>query len=297
MDDRQTKIVEGAGLEESRLNTEFIEWLNIWGFRILLVCLVLAAGWAGKGWWDRHQERQTDEALTALNSAIGSGSPDGLEAVAREWRGKPQVWELAMLEAAELHHRAARLALRPGGDTQVLEDRLAPEQVAAHLSSARALYEQILERDRSSAPTLRTLNARSGLAAVALTELRIDDAKAILNQLAADAARAGFPELERRARQRAAEVDKWRDWPGPPTYAFLEMVRNGRGPIAMFGETPENFFPPSSTPPAQGSGGAAEGGTPLLGPFGGVGSETPPADDGDQPADEEPAPTTPPGSP
>jgi hypothetical protein len=306
MDDRQTKIVEGAGLEESRLNTEFIEWLNVWGFRILVLLLVVAAGWAGYTQYSRWQEDRTDTALRELNDAVAAGSPDGLEAVAREWRSKRSVWEMATINAAEIHHEAGRLRLTPGGDSQKPEDRLTNEQVGEHLTEARALFTEVVNRSRGRAPTVLSLTARSGLAAVALTDLKLDEAKAILADLATEAGRAGYPDLQRRALERLATVDQWQDWPGPPPYVLLKENKERRGPIAMFGETPENFKPapvpdqPGGPIPAQP---ASEGTTDLLGPFGGIGSEQPPAEqppaegEAEKPTDEAPPPSDAPKEP
>ncbi|MEM1423311.1 MAG: hypothetical protein AAGH64_04835, partial [Planctomycetota bacterium] len=47
MDDRQQQVKIGAGLEESRINRELIDWLNKWGMRILIVVLLVVAAYQG----------------------------------------------------------------------------------------------------------------------------------------------------------------------------------------------------------------------------------------------------------
>ena len=44
MEERQTQIREGAGLEESKLNVEFIDWLQRWSTPILLLVAGAALG-------------------------------------------------------------------------------------------------------------------------------------------------------------------------------------------------------------------------------------------------------------
>ncbi len=44
MDERQEQVQVGAGLQESRLNTDLINWLNKWGSHILsVVALIVLA--------------------------------------------------------------------------------------------------------------------------------------------------------------------------------------------------------------------------------------------------------------
>jgi len=241
MDDRQTKITEGAGLEESRLNQEFIEWLNVWGFRILMVVLVVAAGWVGKTRWDQYQEKRLDAALVELEAEIATGSPDGLVALAKKHNGVKSVWRQAMLNAADIDLESGRKALVPGGDPENPDDFLDGEAANKQLESAAGLYAQIIDRAGPSDDSIDVLDARSGHIAALISLQKADDARTELNELIALLETSGYSDLKRQAEDRLAELDKLIGAPMPPTYAELAVLAEQRGPITMYGETPEDL--------------------------------------------------------
>ena len=65
MDDRQTEIRAGAGLEDSRINKEFIDFLNKWSSPVIMVFAVAALVWAGLRWME---QKKLEKKYTALDS-------------------------------------------------------------------------------------------------------------------------------------------------------------------------------------------------------------------------------------
>lgn len=208
MDDRQRTIVEGAGLEESRLNQDFIEWLRKWGTPILMVVVVLSGGYAAWNMWGRFQERSHDEAYAQFHAAAVAGSPDNLVVVAEEHRGRGAVFELALIEAADAYLSSARTGVRPGGSSDNAEDLLDEEQRRSNLRRAGELYERLISTVASRrGHELHLINGHFGVAAVAESTGEIDRAREHLQQVAEIAERAVYPSIARVARERVATLD------------------------------------------------------------------------------------------
>jgi len=238
MDDRQqTKVTEGAGLEESRLNQEFIDWLNVWGFRILMVVLIVAAAWVGKTRWDQYQERRLDTALVELEAEAATGSPDGLVALANQHRGIRSVWEQAMLQAAAVNLESGRRALVPGGDPENDEDFLTGEEADGRLQLAAEQYEEVLERIGRESNSINALVARSGLVSCLISLREGDRAREELTRLIALLDESGFDNLKVDAEEQLASLDELLQTPMLPTYAELSVIAQQRAPIAIYGES------------------------------------------------------------
>ncbi|MGP1308820.1 MAG: hypothetical protein ACTS27_01325 [Phycisphaerales bacterium] len=227
MDDRQRTIVEGAGLEESRLNQDFIEFLRKWGTPILLVVVLLAALYSGSTMWARHKERTHNQAYADLHAAAVAGSPDNLVVVAEQHKGKGAVYSLALIEAADAFLEAARVRVRPGGDSANPEDQLSDEQVASMLDQAGDLYGRVVDATNGkSGRQLQLLNGLFGLAAVAESQDRLDAARENLNRAREIAEGTGFVELARIADERLATLDQVADI--PTLYAASDVRSSGQ---------------------------------------------------------------------
>lgn len=208
MDDRQRTIVEGAGLEESRLNQDFIEWLRKWGTPILMIVVVVSGGYAAWNMWARFQERSHDEAYAQFHAAAVAGSPDNLVVVAEQHRGKGAVYELALVEAADAYLASARTGVRPGGSSDVPEDLLDDEQRASNLRRAGELYQTLVDAaSQTRGHELHLLNGLFGLAAVAESTGDTAGAKAHLSRAAEVADRSLYPRIADVARDRIATLD------------------------------------------------------------------------------------------
>lgn len=308
LDERQQQIKEGAGLEESRLNVEFIDWLRRWSTPLLVVIAVVVLSYVLYERWQLSQKAGVDRAFTQLDAITESQnpSPESLKALADEFSGIRAVPHLARLAAADLYLQAARRGVRVGanlGQDGALADAgdlLTDEQRKAVLSDAEALYNRVLSDtggDRDEAQ--HAINAAYGLAAVA--ECRADPAvAATFYKRVVDLAQAkGFkahvdiatrrmaslPNLEMPALYAAADLPKlpWADELNPPP----------PGPLP---ELPESGSQPTPLDPAQDPGAAPA--TPPTTPTTPDPGAPPPANPEETPAPAPaPAPQNPPDQP
>jgi hypothetical protein len=224
MDDRQRTIVEGAGLEESRLNQDLVDFLRKWGTPILMLVVVVAGLYAGSTMWKQHKERALNQAYADFHAAAVAGSPDNLVVVAEQNKGRGAVYQLALTEAADAYLESARLGVRPGGSPVNDEDRLSNEQVAANLARAGEIYGMIVTATRGKAGmALHELNGLYGQAAVAESLGKIDEARALLTRAVEVARKSGFMELARVAELRIATLE---DVANPPRLYEVSDVRS-----------------------------------------------------------------------
>lgn len=207
MDDRQRTIVEGAGLEESRLNQDFIDFLRKWGTPLLLLVVVAAALYSGSTMWARYQERSHNQAYADFHAAAVAGSPDNLVVVAEQHKGRGAVYELALIEAADAYLESARSRIRPGGAAGNADDVLSDEQVESNLRRAGELYGQIVNATGSKrGHELHLLNGLFGEAAVQESLGDVEQARTTLNRAGEVARSSGFPELAGVAAERLASL-------------------------------------------------------------------------------------------
>ena len=75
MDDRQTQIRQGEGLSESRVNQDFIDFLNKWSSPVLLVLAVAALTWAGLQWMEKKKIEKVNNAFADLEAATAGNNP------------------------------------------------------------------------------------------------------------------------------------------------------------------------------------------------------------------------------
>lgn len=218
MDERQTKIVEGAGLEESRINQDLIDFLNKWSFPVLLIIALISGGYFAKNMYDRAKVSKRDEAFAQLGSIESTSSPSvySLTEIADQYEGVGSVSELARLRAADVHLRAVRSGIDPAdGETELGEaDR------DYHLERAEGLYRRVLDKTESDANrALIAANAAFGLAAVAETRGDADAARAGYERAKSLAERAGYSPLVRVADRLASNVGM----PKPNLYSEGEL--------------------------------------------------------------------------
>jgi hypothetical protein len=198
VDERQTQIREGAGLDESRLNVEFIDLLKKWNLPVLVLVAAAAATYAGWHWFRRAQIARVDQAFAELEAARLSGSPDALTGVAQQYAGVRGVGLLARLDAADAYLRSVRLGVRPGASigfdgVVAPEDVLTPELRDAYLARAAELYQRVVD-EAAGVPgrALHAMSALFGLAAVAEARQDWAAARAHYERAGALAAGAGY---------------------------------------------------------------------------------------------------------
>lgn len=214
MDERQTQIKEGAGLEENRINQEFLDFLNKWsGPVLILFAVIMLALWGNRVLGERRAAH-LDEAYMTLNNAMAGGnpSPDSLRQIADDYDDVPGMADMARIAAATIYLQSATLGVRPGaelGPTGGLanpEDALDAQQVTEYLQTADSLYQRVLADAEPAGRILLALNAAWGRAAVAASLGRVDEARGLYERVAALADSGGFEIQARLARSKAQGV-------------------------------------------------------------------------------------------
>jgi hypothetical protein len=287
MDQRQTQIREGAGLEESRLNVEFIDLLRKWSSPVLMVAAVAALGYWG---WQKLQESRLNKLNTAFSQfeAAGSASdpsPDSLRAVAEEYGDVRAVGTMSRLEAADVYLRAVRLGIRLGAQAEADENgraKFKPDDVLGeadrtqYLSDAELLYKRVVA-DSTGKPVMMVLHRLSGLYGLAaVSESRSDmaQARAYYEQVVAEAQKTG---LDGQVAVAKSRMD------GLEALKTLPRVYN----TADLPKPPAPPEPPADQSPAPGDvgDGTPDGGdAPPEAPSGEPSGEQPPPAPGDEPA-------------
>lgn len=216
MDERQTQIRERAGLEESRINTDFIEFLNKWSSPVLIGLGLIALGWAGWRYLDKKKVQRVDTAFAALDdaSAGGNPSPASLRNIASEYSDVRSVSSLALLQTCDIYLRAAISGIEPGAeidpptgrplnDADMLDD----QRVQNYLSQARDLSRQVIDEVKGK-PGKQLLLTHGWMRLAAAQEGlgSLDEARQSYETAAAAAKDAGFPELARLAEDRKNAV-------------------------------------------------------------------------------------------
>ncbi len=155
MDDRQTQIKEGAGLEESRINKEFIDFLNKWSSPVITVLAVAALVWAGLGYLERRKLERVDQAFAAFEAAVqgGNPSPASLTALATEYEGVRAIPDLAQLRTIDLYLGAYLRGVEPGVEIdpitgQALDESgtLDQDQRDRYLGQAKTIADEVIAR-------------------------------------------------------------------------------------------------------------------------------------------------------
>jgi hypothetical protein len=210
MDERQTQIKEGAGLEESRVNQEFLDFLNKWSFPVLLIIAIVSGGYFLYNQWQARKIAQRDQAFAELGNLESSAAPSvfSLTTMAEEYDGIGRVSELALLQAAGIHLNAVRTGLDPADPDPTNPDSiLSDEDIAFHLEQAGSLYRQVADRvEGNDELALFAINAAFGRAAVAESSGDFETARAQYAQAETLASGAGYAPLATIASEMASDA-------------------------------------------------------------------------------------------
>ena len=200
----------GEGLQESRLNTEFIDFLKKYGDRALFVVLLIVVAYVAWGWWQDQQLDALDRAFADLDSAQSASL---LSIAASEHPGKGSVPVLAQARAAAIELSEARRGYPQTVDLLVAtdEDRLSEEDRNKLRRSALGRLVIVKNQARNNpalAPLLYRAHWDSATAHIDLGEF--DQAKSEL-----EAARAVAEQMTSQtsidlANRRIAELDSIR---------------------------------------------------------------------------------------
>lgn len=186
LDQRQTQIREGAGLEESRLNREFIDLLQKISMPVLVIVAILAVGYAFKQRYDRAQKEKLDLAFSEIEAASSSAhpSPDTLRSIADEYQSIAGVYLKGSLRAGDAYLDTYRSGIKPGAELKPDGSLAKPEDVLSdsdrtyHLSQAQSMYDRVYSETAGKPEfTLMRLESMYGLAAVAECKGELEAAK------------------------------------------------------------------------------------------------------------------------
>lgn len=272
MDERQAQIRERAGLEESRLNLEFIEWLRKWGTPLLLVAAVAAGAFAFREKMTQRNRDKKDQAFGEFEAARGAGnaSPDALLAVASEYQGVGAVSDMARLEAADAYLDAVRRRVKVGavlttdaqgqmtGELANAEDALTEDDRLNYLNKANELYQAVHDGASDAGRLLLRVNAMYGLAAVAESREQYDAARGWYDKIATLTDGTNYGVHAKIARQRGinlgelatiAPIPLRADVPKPPPLPAERTVVPASTAVPIPGFVPPE--PAPQTPPGQ----------------------------------------------
>lgn len=315
MDKRHFEIREGAGLEESRLNYEFIDFLKKWSTPILMVVALVALGYAGWQRYTKAQQGTVANAFKDLNAASGShrldrtnamlvnrnsagdANPEVLLRVADDYPKVKSVAILAKLQAADAYLRAVRANAKPGasfdenGALKSAEDALKPEDITNYLDQADALYREVLTfAQATKGQILLQINAHYGIAAVAESRGKFDEAKAAYTKLAELCEGGPFQAHATIAKDRLGSLDNLKTIPTLIARTDFPRIEGFDAPVVVPAPTPAPTPAPGTETAPTGLPGS--GTTPAADPA----SSPNPAPTNSSPAPT-PTPVTPPQTP
>jgi len=306
MDERQQQIRERAGLEESRLNQDFIDFISKYGTPMLVVLALVAAGYWGWDKFEKNERTKIDEAFAQFTSTSESPnpSPESLKGIADEFGKVKAVGVLAKLEAADAYMRAVRRGVQSGkelkqdGSLDKPEDALSDSERTEYLNQAGELYKAVYEQCGSNQSRMPlTLGALFGLAAVAESKQEYDAAKARYEEIVRLTQDNTFSRDALIAKHRIEQLGALKDL--PKLYAKTELPKLESDEPAPLALPPGVTVDPTAGPPTQPPSGPAGPPAPPANPptnppaTGGEGATPAPAPATTTPAST-PAPTTPP---
>lgn len=217
MDDRQTKIRAGAGLEDSRINKEFVDFLNKWSSPVLLTLAVAAGIWWVMQYMERKQNARIDQAFGELQAATAGGnpSPSSLTTIASDYAGVRSVPELAKLTAADIYLRAFTVGIEPGAQFDPItrrvfnpDDVLTPERRAMYLDLAQTTANEVLSMSQGKpGKALFAMQALTRLAAVQEGKRDFKAARGFYDQLKSLGTQEQYPTVVTFAESRIANLD------------------------------------------------------------------------------------------
>lgn len=267
MDERQVQIRERAGLEESLLNQEFIDWLRKWGTPILFIAALAAVGYTVYLKYKASTSAKVDQAFAEYEAAQSgsNASPDALTAVAAEYEGVRAVSMLSRLAAADAYLDAVRRGMKIGAELRVQadergtigelarpEDALTEEDRKAYLAQAEALYRQVYDRaGKDSRNILTRINAMYGMAATAESAHEWTKAKdwyAQIDRLVEGTVYASHGKI---AQRRIANVDILSTLPPVPSEAQIPKKPQPEPPAPEPAPAPQPAPPAPATPEPQ----------------------------------------------
>jgi len=226
MDERQGQIKDRAGLDESRINEDFRDFLVKWGPRLLIVVALIALAFSGRRYLTQKADERIDEAFEqlALATSTDATSPDTLLSLAQQYDDIGAVAHVARLTAAEAYLSAVRRGVVIGAQADPAgnypeSELLDGELRGSYLQQSRQAFTQV--GDASGAADIHKVRAHMGLAAVAEAMGELDTARTHYERAAGIDREAGFGTVAQIADARVASLDLLSDRVVLPASASL----------------------------------------------------------------------------
>ena len=182
MDNRTDGIREGAGLDESRLNQDFIDLMKKWSSPALFVIAAIVIVYSGRNYLQKRHNARVNKAfeeLASVDYTVANPSPVTIAAIRNEYGDVRGIKPITALREADVYLESAIRGVAPGSEPMVdeqgqslgqysEEDVLDESGRAEMLDKAEALYRQVAESDEGGDGwDIHRLGAEFGLAAVA----------------------------------------------------------------------------------------------------------------------------------
>jgi len=223
MDDRTSQIREGAGLDESRINQDFIDLLSKWSTPALFVIAAVVLAYWGYGQLQKRANakvnRAFEEVANAVDYTVASPSPVTLRAIREQYGDIRGIEPMSALREADVYLNAAVRGVAPGAELQLdennqstgvyaEEDMLSDEDRQKFLDDAERLYREVAGMKGEAGWAIHRLGAQFGLAAVAESKGDAAGAKAAYAEAKTIAEAEGFELWSKIADERSATVDE-----------------------------------------------------------------------------------------
>lgn len=189
---RPSQLRVGAGLEESRLNQDFLDFLRKWSTPILLVAALGALSFVAYQKYAQAKRDNIDRAFREYEEVSSSSmpSPDSLAAVARQYTGIEAVPALSHNGAGDSLMFTLKTGLKAGaklkddGSPESPDDVLKDADRTTILAQAEENYQLALDESiKNPAQRPVTFGALFGLASVAESKGDMDKAKSLYERV------------------------------------------------------------------------------------------------------------------
>ncbi len=223
MDDRTSQIREGAGLDESRINQDFIDLMKKWSSPALFIIAGVVLAYWGYGQLQKRANakvnRAFEEVANAVDYTVTSPSPVTLRAIREQYGEIRGIAPMTALREADVYLNAAVRGVAPGAEIKLDEnnqstglyadeDLLSDEDRQKMLDDAERLYREVAGMTSEGNWAIHRLGAQFGLAAVAESKGDEAGARSAYTEAKAIAEGEGFTLWSKIADERLATMDR-----------------------------------------------------------------------------------------
>ncbi|GAB4518850.1 MAG: hypothetical protein Tsb0013_22910 [Phycisphaerales bacterium] len=247
MDDRQQQVKIGAGLEESRLNQELIDWLNKWGLRILLVVLLVVAGYQGTQLLEARAETARNRVFVNFYDTLTINDAGAMLDYGDEHKDQPGIWELSYVRGGMMLLAEGTSGVRLGAVNRFAptdEEKLSRDERMQRYARASEVFGALADKvEGDPVKRLMLLQALNGKASAELSLGNADEAKALFERVVEMAQENGYEDIAAFARVR---LSNWDDLLTAPA-----IVSRDEMPVTANPNLPGDFQPIDATRPLQ----------------------------------------------